>query len=266
MTGNIATVPRPLHSAYDPHGTILIFLLDTNHGRRLIFYKTSLDGNGNPPRYRIGQRIQLTNAILNTHPAGDFYYATKAHIRRPRSTSTPATPTRQQDLYERLFHATSHCHWAVQGWHDAVSLLEEAFPNSVMTTAHDLHDPDTEEWHRTRYRLDIAVEDDPRHTAAVDLAPNASHYRILFMPHAVRAAQELLQQAAESIPHHALDHRTSPPQNTPFPHPDDPGSAPELIFEMHSLEEALRHRDTITAAAAAIQQALSRRRPPETKQ
>ena len=208
MTGNIATVPRPLHSAYDPHGTILIFLLDTNHGRRLIFYKTSLNGNGNPPRYRIGQRIQLTNAILNTHPAGDFYYATKAHIRRPRSTSTPATPTRQQDLYERLFHATSHCHWAAQGWHDAVSLLEEAFPNSVMSTAHDLHDPDTEEWHRTRYRLDIAVEDDPRHTAAVDLAPQRQP-----LPHSVHASRS---QSRPRAP--AASSRINPP---PRPRPPD---------------------------------------------
>ena len=266
MIGQITSVPIPLHSAYDENKTTLIFMMQTDAGLRKIFYLTDLDHLGNPPNLHVGQHLEITNAILNTHPAGDFYYTTEAQL-RPASSGldmTQPTPRELQELYQRIFHHTRHNHWVAQGWHDAVSLLREAFTGSTESNDHLRQKPGTDGWLDTRYRLSFAVEDDPRHTAAVDLGPDANHYRIIFLPHAVRAARTTLEAAATAIPHLALDYQTSPPTPVPFPDLNGGQYSPELTLQLHSLQEAIQHRDTVLKAAKEVNHALAHHQPSET--
>ena len=266
MIGKITSVPIALHSAYDENKTTLIFMMQTDTGLQKIFYLTKLDHLGNPPKLHIGQHLELTNAILNTHPAGDFYYTTHAQPRPapPGFHMTPPTPRELQELYQRIFHRTRHAHWVAQGWHDAVSLLREAFPGCTESNDHLHQKPGTDGWIETRHRLNFAVEDDPRHTAAVDLGPDVDHYRIIFMPHAVRAARTILEADATEIPYLALDHQGSPPKQVSFPDPNGEQNPPELTLELHSLQEAILHRATIMEAAKEANRALARRQPPDT--
>ena len=65
-------------------------MMQTDAGLRKIFYLTDLDHLGNPPNLHVGQHLEITNAILNTHPAGDFYYTTEAQL-RPASSGLDMT-------------------------------------------------------------------------------------------------------------------------------------------------------------------------------
>ena len=259
MTGDITTVPVPLHSAFSRHQTILIFMLHTQAGPKKIFYNTKLDRDGNPPRLKVGQRIHLTDAILNIHPAGDFHYATKVRlVRTDIDPGTRSTPKTLQDLYERVFHATHVTQWLAQGWHDAASLMRETFTGCTESNTHMDHVEGTPGWHDTKYRLSFALEDDPRVTAEVNLAPDDGCYQIIFLPHAVAAARATFEQAAAKIPTTTWDHQTSPMKTLRFPDPTKPDSTPELALEFRTIEEAIKHRNTVLELAQEVKKQLSR--------
>ena len=261
VKGRITSVPVPLHSAFQDDKTTLIFGLETDSGTVTIFYLTDLDRNGDPPRLAVGQPVELTDPILNTHPAGAFYYATEGRLlpRRPGTQGFSKTPKALQDLYQRIFQHTKDAPWLAQGWHDAAALVRTALPGCTESSSHNFQKPSTAEWFNSLYRLDFAVHDDPRHSLSVDLGPTADHYRIIFMPHAVRVAAAALEAATAKITYEALDLDDTPPTHTAFPPQDGKEHTVEIALEFEDLDEAREHRHLVVEAAEQVHRGIGRR-------
>ena len=76
IVSDIIQFPSTLHK----DRVLLHFRARTDDETISVVYAAKLDPLGNRPQLQTGQRVNLEDAILNIHPNGNFYFASRCRL------------------------------------------------------------------------------------------------------------------------------------------------------------------------------------------
>lgn len=76
IVSDIIRFPSALHK----DRLLLHFRARTDDETVSVVYSAKLDPLGNPPQLQAGQRVNLEDAVLNIHRAGNFYFASRCRL------------------------------------------------------------------------------------------------------------------------------------------------------------------------------------------